>query len=191
MIKRNPAIILALLTVFYLVAPSAQSQTPPKIGVRAGLGTDISGGLAYGAGVNYLISFPSASLELGVILFGGSFEESTEIGSNIYDEKTDVFLFGVMANYLFNCAPNLPGTYFVAGFGLAAVEIEWEESSATDGSLGTPLPGSVSGSMQAEDGSWVGRFLTSELAGHLPAAWMSGPRFRSSLPSRPRVMPRR
>lgn len=139
--------------MFCLSASAAQSQTPPKIGIRAGLGTDISGGIAYGGGVNYLISFPSASLELGVILFGGSFEESTEEGIHIYDEKTDVFLFGVMANYLFNYSPNLPGTYFVAGFGLAAVEIEWEESSATDGSLGTPLPGSVSGSMQAEDGS--------------------------------------
>ncbi len=56
-----------------------------------------------------------------------------------------------MANYLFNYSPNFPGTYFVTGIGLTSVEIEWEESSATDVSLGTPLPGG--GSMQAEDGT--------------------------------------
>ena len=57
----------------------------------------------------------------------------------------------MMANYLTNYTPNLPGTYFVVGIGLAAVDIEWEESSATDISLGTLLPDG--GSMQTADGS--------------------------------------
>ncbi len=62
MIKKNSTIILALLTVFCLVAQTAQSQVGPKFGIRAGIGTDISGGIAYGGGANYLISFPKASL---------------------------------------------------------------------------------------------------------------------------------
>lgn len=154
MIKRIQFIILESFLILCLVATTAQSQTAPKIGLRAGVGTDISLGLAYGGGANYLVSFPNYSLELGVILFGGSFEESTVVGIHTYDEKTDLFLFGMMANYLIGYTPNLPGTYFVAGFGLASVGIEWEESSATDVSLGTPLPGG--GSMQADDGSGGG-----------------------------------
>ena len=135
-----------------LMAGSVFGQTTrPKVGVRAGLGTDISFGVAYGGGVNYLLATPNGGLELGVVLFGGSFDESTDQGIHTYDETTDLFVFGAMANYLINYTPEQPSTFFIAGAGLASVAVDWEERSKTDNSLGTPLPGG--GSMQSADGS--------------------------------------
>jgi hypothetical protein len=57
----------------------------------------------------------------------------------------------MMANYLINYTPRQSGTFFIAGVGLGSVSVDWEERSATDVSLGTPLPDG--GSMQSEDGS--------------------------------------
>ena len=140
---------LGILLVF-LGAVTAQAQDAPKIGIRAGVGTDINLGLAYGAGVNYLLNLPKNSLELGVILFGGNFKESTDWGMHTYDETTNLFVFGLLANYLIGYTPNKPGKFFIAGIGFAGIRMEWEERSTTDSSLGTPLPGG--GSMQSVDG---------------------------------------
>lgn len=145
----------ALLTILVL-GTATQAQTDPKVGLRAGLGTDVNFGLAYGAGANYLLTLPNNpnnSLELGIILFGGSFEETTE-EFNTYVETTDIFVFGLMANYLIGYQLDQPQTFFIAGIGLASVGVEWEERSDTDVSLGTPLPGG--GSKQSEDGSAAG-----------------------------------
>jgi len=142
-----------------VVAQGIDSDTlnAPKIGIRAGVGTDVAGGLAFGAGANYLVSLPQNSIELGVILFGGSFDESTDIGIHTYNETTDMFAFGLFANYLFGYTPNQPSTFFIAGLGLASVSINWEERSATDGTLGTQLPGG--GSMQTDDGTTGGSIV--------------------------------
>jgi len=148
------SIILALFLVLIISLPTF-AQTDPRIGVRGGVGTDVNGGLAYGVGVNYMIDLPQKnSLELGVVYFGGSFEESSSNGFNTYDEKTDIGVFGLLANYLIGYTPENPGTFFIVGFGLASVSMEWEERSTTDVSLGTPLPGG--GSMQSVDGSGGG-----------------------------------
>jgi len=144
-------VIFGILLLGCLVVTSAQAQADPKIGLRAGVGTDINLGLAYGVGANYLLSFPQNSLELGVILFGGSFDETSDEGMHTYDETTDLFVFGLLANYLIGYTPNQPGTFFIAGIGLASISMEWEERSKTDESLGTPLSGG--GSMQSVDGS--------------------------------------
>ncbi len=140
-----------------LSAVTAQAQTDSKIGIRAGAGTDISLSLAFGAGVNYLLDLPKNALELGVVFFGGRFKESTDIGIHTYDETTDLLVFGLMANYLIGYTPNQPGKFFIMGVGIASVNMEWEEQSTTDGSLGTPLPGG--GSMQSEDASAGGSLL--------------------------------
>ncbi len=152
--KLKHRIIIGMVLLWCLAAVSAHAQTDPRIGLRAGVGTDINLGIAYGAGVNYLLSLPQNSLELGVVFFGGSFDETSEEGNSKYDETTDLIVFGLLANYLIGYTPNQPGTFFVAGFGLASINVEWEERSDTDVSLGTPLPGG--GSKQAEDGSTGG-----------------------------------
>ncbi len=62
------------------LSPDAPGQTIPQIGIRGGIGTDINLGLAYGFGGNFLIDIPKNTLELGVMLFGGSFKESSSEG---------------------------------------------------------------------------------------------------------------
>ncbi len=141
----------AAIAVMFLIAGTASGQTTPKIGIRGGIGTDVNLGLAYGLGGNFVIDFPKNSLELGVLFFGGSFEEETDEGMHTYEEKTDLIVFGLVANYLIGYTPRQPGLFFVTGVGLASINVEWEERSATDVSLGTPLP--EGGSMQSEDGT--------------------------------------
>jgi len=144
-------IIHGILLLGFIAGGSVQAQTGPRVGIRAGVGTDINLGLAYGVGANYLISFPQNSLELGFVFFGGSFKETSDEGMHTYEETTDIAVFGLLANYMIGYQPGTPGTFFIAGFGLASVNVEWEERSPTDVSLGPLLPDG--GSMQSEDGS--------------------------------------
>lgn len=125
-------------------------------GIRAGIGTDISGGIAYGAAINYLIPTQNHPFEVGLSLYGGSFEETTE-ELHTYVETTDIFVIAVLGNYLINYRPGRQGMFFVSGVGFGSISVEWEESSSTDISLGTPLPGG--GSKQTADGSGAGMLL--------------------------------
>ncbi len=147
-------VCLAVFGIMTIGAAGVYAQTSPSIGVRAGIGTDINGGIAFGVGGNYRLSFPKNSLELGKVVFGGSFEETTEEDGNTYEETTDVYVFAGMANYLVGRQKGMPSTFFIAGFGLACVSIEWEESSSGDTSRGTPLPGG--GTKHSADGSAAG-----------------------------------
>ncbi|UCC43344.1 MAG: outer membrane beta-barrel protein [Candidatus Zixiibacteriota bacterium] len=150
------AACLTLFGVMLIGTAAVNAQTSPRVGLRAGVGTDINLGLAYGAGGNFLLTFPknpNSSLELGVVFFGGSFDETTE-ESHTYEETTDIFVFGAMANYLIGYQPKQAGPFFIAGIGLASINVEWEERSSTDESLGPLLPGG--GSMQSEEGSAAG-----------------------------------
>ena len=123
----------------------SQAQTPAKlpinIGLRAGLGTDISGGLAIGANGNYQVDLGGIITELGVSLYYANNTANSTNGVNNYTEKTTLFVFGGLANFLFNYFPSTGGLFFVAGAGLAGMNVEWTEESPTDTSLGTLLPG--------------------------------------------------
>ncbi len=152
-----PAAVLVAALALGLVAPPALAQITDGMGVRGGLGTDINGGIAYGGELNYTKGFGKNALQVGLALFGGSFDETSDNGFNTYNESTDIFVAGVMANYLFQYSMESPGPYFVVGFGFGAVSVNWEERSKTDTSLGTPLPGG--GSMQSVDASAGGTIL--------------------------------
>ncbi len=133
-----------------------QAQSQGTWGIRGGVGTDISGGIAYGGSINYQFPLTTNWLEVGPVLYISHFEETTE-EFHTYEETTDLTVFGVLANFLFNYNPNRAGTFFLAGFGFAAISVEWEERSEGDISLGTPLPGG--GSMQSEEGTAGGSVL--------------------------------
>jgi len=111
-----------------------------------------------------------------VLFFGGSFEEKTDEGIHTYEEKTDLIVFGLVANYLIGYTARQPGLFFVTGIGLASINVEWEERSATDESLGTPLPGG--GSMQSEDGTAGGTVFNLGIGG----SFSSGLDIRAELP---------
>jgi len=160
----------------------AQNEKPGAVGVRFGIGTDITGGIAYGGQLNYtLYQLPNA-IEMGLAVFGGTFEEESDNGFNIYNEETRILVVGALVNYLFRYSNEASGVYFVAGAGAGAISVEWEERSDTDVSLGTPLPGG--GSMQSEEGTTGGvllnfglgyRFTDNfDLRGQVPVFFISG-----------------
>jgi len=148
---------IALFLTVALHAPLAIGQISDGLGVRGGIGTDINGGIAYGGELNYTKGFGKNALQIGLNLFGGSFDESTTEGMYTYDETTDLFVAGVLANFLFSYSMETPGPYFVVGFGFGSVSVNWEERSTGDTSLGTPLPGG--GSMQSADVTAGGTIL--------------------------------
>jgi hypothetical protein len=154
---------MAFLGLFGL---HASAQDGP--GLRAGIGTDVTGGIAYGVTVSYTRVLPVHAWEFGLSFYGGSFEEDTDEDINSYHEETDIGVFAVMANYLFNYSKGAKTTYMMLGAGAGAFSVDWTESSETDTSLGTPF--GANGSSQSEDGSsggmifnlGVGRRLTEE-----------------------------
>lgn len=125
-----------------------------SFGIRAGIGTDISLGIAYGGNFNYRLM---EDFELGLNLFGGKFSETTDEGIHTYDETTSVFVLGAMGTWLFKHRPQETKPYFLTSAGLGFISYDWEERSDTDTSLGPPLPGG--GSMQSESGSTGGLLL--------------------------------
>lgn len=145
--------LLLSLSIFVFSTSYGQTDQTGTFGIRAGIGTDISFGIAYGAGFNYRLQ---ENMELGLVLFGGKFSETSDNGTNIYEETTNIFAIAAQANWLFSHRPNETKPFFIAGTGLAFISYEWQESSATDSSLGTPLPGGGSGSMQSEEGGTGG-----------------------------------
>lgn len=145
-------VIFPLIFCFIMFSGILNSQTNSgRFSLKAGVGTDINLGLGYGGGIGYI--FPYSDVELNVVLFGHHSEETTE-DFHSYTETTDLFVYGVMANYLIGFPGRESGAYGVVGFGFAAVSLDWEETSPTDVSLGPPLPGG--GSKQSESGTGGG-----------------------------------
>jgi hypothetical protein len=144
---------IALLAFGAVVAHAEGSG----FGIRAGIGTDISGGIAYGGGINYLMSQDDrGAWELGLVAYGGSFEETTTEYFT-YVETTDVFAIGVVVNRLLKYTPGERGVFVALGLGAGAISVSWEETSDGDITLGTPLPGG--GSSQSADGTSGGMIV--------------------------------
>lgn len=153
--KKN-GFILCLFCFFVLLSRSASGFEMSGLRVRGGIGTDITGGLAFGGGVYSVQDLGNNGLELGILFFNSHSEETTE-EFHTYDEETDVFVLGVGSNILLNYNLNKARPYFIVGFGIAIINVEWSEESKTDTSLGTPLSGG--GSKQSVDATTVGSVL--------------------------------
>lgn len=105
------------------------------IGIHAGIGTDISLGIAAGGGISYLITkINDIDLEGSVDFFySHSVDNYTEgIYDYEYTETTDTAILAVLANALFYYNPYVAGLYFLTGLGAAGVSVEWEISSDDD-----------------------------------------------------------
>jgi hypothetical protein len=148
--------LMSYLGLTILFSNILYAQSSGTFGIRGGVGTDISGGLAYGGSINYQFPWGNNWVEVGPVIYFSSVEETTE-EFHTYVEKTDLLVFGVLANYLLNYDPAGSGAFFVVGIGFAGISVEWEESSETDESLGTPLPGG--GSKQSEEATAGGTVL--------------------------------
>ena len=148
---------LALLPSCFVLTLSTAAHAQGRAGLRIGAGADISGGVAYGGQLDYTLFQGDNSFELGVVGFGGKFEEDSNNGFNDYHEETNILVIGAMANYLLRHSMEVNGPYFVAGVGVGGFTVEWREESPTDTSLGSPLSGG--GSFQEEDGTVAGLIL--------------------------------
>lgn len=126
------------------------SSNKGTFGIRGGIGTDLTGGIVYGGALNYLFAPNVSPFEIAIVIFGGSFEETTE-EFHTYTEKTDIFVYGLLGNYLINYMGQNKGVFFLFGTGFGMIDVTWEESSTGDVSLGTPLPGG--GSKQSAEAS--------------------------------------
>lgn len=146
------------IMVTILIAATSQSyaQSAQNKGLRFGLGTDVGGGLAYGAELNILQEKQDHAIEFGIILFGGKFEEDSEEGIHIYHEESKLLVLAVMSNYLMQYAP-VKSAYFVFGFGAGIFSGNYRESSLTDTSLGPALSGG--GSFSDEDFTVAGTII--------------------------------
>ena len=151
---RNSIFVCLVFIVF--VCPLTVFPTEiPKIGVRGGLGTDPNLGLAFGGGVNYMLeNVGDSPLELGAVLYYSHSSETSNNGFNDYHETTNITVFGMLANYLMGYKFGKPGRFLMAGFGIGVVNLNWEEWSPTDESLGELLPGG--GSRHDREGSGAG-----------------------------------
>ena len=143
------------LTLVCFAAPStADAEGGPVLpgpGIRGGVGMDLSGGLAFGGGFSYTKPIEHNALELSMMLYAGSSEEDSNNGFNDYHEETKLKVFVVTANYFMGYGNPSSAVFLIAGFGAGGFSVEWSEESATDTSLGIPLPGG--GSRSEEDGS--------------------------------------
>ncbi|MEJ2104235.1 MAG: hypothetical protein P8X47_06615 [Ignavibacteriaceae bacterium] len=147
-------LFICIFLFFSYQNPSIAQDDNGSFSIRGGLGTDINGGLGYGFGLGY--KFPYSNFELTAVLFAHSSEETTE-DFHTYTETTDLFVYGIMGNYLIGYRDKMSGWFGVVGIGFAAISVDWEESSPTDESLGTPLPGG--GSKQSESGTGGGSVI--------------------------------
>jgi len=149
--KRSICFLMAVV----ILGLAAQSAVSAKMGLRGGLGTDISGGLALGVNGSYHIDMGFYTTELGVSLYHANNAYDSTSGAHTYTETTGLTILGGLVNLLVNYRPNNP--FFVAGSGLGMINLTWKETSATDTSLGTLLPGG--GSEQSTDALVAGSVL--------------------------------
>ncbi len=145
---------------------TAAAQEKGPFSLRLGVGTDITLGTAYGIGGRFTtMGSGRTATEFGADFYVARSEETTE-EFHTYKEKTDLNVFAARINWLFNYSPKSRDWYYLFGTGAGAFSVEWEESSETDTSLGTPCCGG--GSLQREEGTvfgaivnfGFGRFLT-------------------------------
>ena len=144
--------------VSHLATDSEEAPTSHRVdfddqagwGLRAGVGTDISGGLGFGGILNYYFG-PMLPIELNLEVFGHSSTWEGEDYGNHYEETTSLLVIAVLANYFVGYDGVEPGVFFEAGFGLAVISADWEECSPDDSSLGEP--NGANGSCQSDDGT--------------------------------------
>lgn len=156
--RKCPAVLFLLLC---LIPLSASAKTK-NLAFLANVGTDVSLGLGFGAGLR--VYYPSGGggyVEAGPDFYFHNSEETYDEGLHTYTEQTSLNILAVRANYL---VPLGGDNLFILGVGVANVSQEWTISSPTDSSLGQLSPGG--GSQETYDGGAFGTILN--LGVHMP-----------------------
>jgi hypothetical protein len=117
-------------SVFKLKAKPKSSGS--GFGARCGIGTDISLGFGFGVGAFYILSpyrNSSTVWDLGTDIYIASVtEDETDNEGTKFEDKTNLFVFAVRSNGLFNYYPNKTAVYFIAGAGFVLANVSWEEN---------------------------------------------------------------
>ncbi len=95
-----------------------------RFGVGGHVGTDVTGGLGFGGGISYALVPDGASnaYEFGLDFF---FHEYDETGSG-EKEYTDLSIFALRANWLWNYQPGQSNVYFVTGVGFVYAMLDYK-----------------------------------------------------------------
>lgn len=153
---------LLVVSMLLALALSASAQSPlDSIGVRGGIGADFTfDGIAFGGGINKLFM---DQFEVGLVFYYGSFQQISSNGVNTYVDTTQTTAVAASVNYLYGYHRNQGGFYLLGGVGIGYLGVNWEESSSTDPTLGTLLPG---GGSKEDFGGGAGGALVSLGAGY-------------------------
>jgi len=113
-------------------------------GIRGGLGTDITFSLGFGAGAFFVAAptpYSSSCWDLGLdIYYANVSEEETDSEGNKFVDKTELVVFALRSNGLFNYYPKRTGIYFIAGGGFVFSNVSLEETITYDYSRYGYLP---------------------------------------------------
>jgi hypothetical protein len=145
--------LISLITFLGLVAGIYAVEPGYNFAIRGGAGTDVTLGLGYGIGGRYYVKSSGGSLpgmEVGPDIFIHHSSETSTDGTHDYTETTDLRIFAIRINFLYNFNPGASGFYTLWGAGVAGVSMQWVETSPTDTSLGTAYG---SGSKQDSSGT--------------------------------------
>lgn len=125
--------IIFVIAVLLLSLPVFAKEIS-GFGFNAGAGTDITLGLAVGAGASYLmVKDPAMSVEIGFNVFYSSFKDYADVeNNNTYYDSATTIIYAVAANALFNYDPQKAGIYTVVGLGAGGVSIDWQKWSIDD-----------------------------------------------------------
>jgi hypothetical protein len=100
-------------------------------GMRGGIGTDITLSLGFGVGAFYVLApstYSTSNWDLGLdIYYANVTEEETDSEGTLFEDNTELLVFAIRTNGLFNYRPKQSGVYFVAGVGIVLANISWEE----------------------------------------------------------------
>ena len=110
------------------ITKEAPKETPSgpaagRFGISGHIGTDVSGGLGFGGGLAYVLVPGGSSFgyEFAVDYYFHEYDEA-EGGEKEY---TDLSVFGVRANWLWNFEPGTNGVYFVTGVGFVYAILDY------------------------------------------------------------------
>ena len=129
------AILIAAVSMVLLApVPSHGQKNRSAVGIRASIGTDVNLGLGFGVGMSYLWvpSYSGPCFEFGGDFFYHHSEVTEDEVRGVFTEhdveETQLLLFTVRANGIFNYNPQRGSVFFIAGVGFVVASIEWEEN---------------------------------------------------------------
>jgi hypothetical protein len=126
--------LIPIVVVIICICFPVGAQSLSGFGVHGGIGTDISLGLGFGGGANYVLQADWLAYEFGIDIYYAHSDVSAPDGpmNYIYRDVTTTIFYAAAFNMLFNYLPKSAGFYFIVGTGAGAANVDWVGSSTDD-----------------------------------------------------------